>query len=274
MTTAQKVIKYLAIAFAIFLIVNIVSAIMYGLYAFANLLGLTKENETSVTGTTIMANLESKNIEEMEIDIEFADLTIKNGEYFRIETNNENIKCENANKSIQIKEKSNNWFRKNENIGLTIYIPENFEFEKVKITTGAGKVDIEEIVAQELSFEIGAGETKINKLVVADEANIEGGAGKITIESGKINNLDLDMGVGKVEITTLLTGKSQINAGIGSLDIKINAEKENYKTKISKGIGSVRLNGEECSDGDVYGKGENEIKIDGGIGNIDIEFEK
>ena len=44
MTLAQKIIKYLALAFAIFLIVTIISGILGGLYALSGVLGLKKEN--------------------------------------------------------------------------------------------------------------------------------------------------------------------------------------------------------------------------------------
>ena len=45
MTTAQKVIKYLALAFAAFLIVSIISGILSALYALSGVLGLQKEDE-------------------------------------------------------------------------------------------------------------------------------------------------------------------------------------------------------------------------------------
>lgn len=274
MTTIQKVIKYFAIALAIFLVVNIVSTVIYGLYAFVNLLGLTKTQELPLNVVALTQDFDNTKIKELEIDIEYANLTIKNGEQFYLETNNDNINFQASDDSIQIKEKSRKWFSSNENIDVTLYIPENFEYEKVKISAGAGKLNIEEVITQKIDFEIGAGEAQIEKLMVKKEAKIEGGAGKITIEAGKINDLDLDMGVGKVEITTLLTGKSELNAGIGSLDVTLIGNKDEYKTKVNKGLGSIKIDGEECANGEVYGKGENEIQVDGGIGNIRIEFEK
>ena len=42
MTTAQKVIKYLATAFAVFLIITIISAILSGGYALLSALGLIR----------------------------------------------------------------------------------------------------------------------------------------------------------------------------------------------------------------------------------------
>ncbi len=44
MTTTQKVIKYLAIAFALVLIINIISAILFGISGLASILGLKKSD--------------------------------------------------------------------------------------------------------------------------------------------------------------------------------------------------------------------------------------
>ena len=46
MTTAQKIIKNLALAFAILLIVSIISGILSALYALSGVLGLQKEDKT------------------------------------------------------------------------------------------------------------------------------------------------------------------------------------------------------------------------------------
>lgn len=43
MSIAQKIIKYLALAFAIFLIVTIFSGILTGIYTMSNILGLKKK---------------------------------------------------------------------------------------------------------------------------------------------------------------------------------------------------------------------------------------
>lgn len=271
MTTAQKVIKYLAIAFAIFLIVNIVSGILWGIFGFTFIFGLNTENQV-ITEEMSTTNFEYENINILDIDIAFSSLKIRNGEEFKIETNNTNINCSQNNDIIHIDEKRHKWFKRN-NVGdLIIYIPKDLEFEKIKINTGAGKIDIEKITTKRLSLEIGAGEAKIEELNVTDEAKIDGGAGKVTILSGKINNLDLDMGVGSLEVNAELKGSSDIDAGIGELKVNINAPKEDYNIKVSKGIGNITIDGKSVSDDTTYGDGENDIRVDGGIGNIRIDF--
>ena len=47
MTSAQKVIKYLAIAFASFLVVAIITGILTAFYALSGVLGLRENNKIS-----------------------------------------------------------------------------------------------------------------------------------------------------------------------------------------------------------------------------------
>lgn len=168
--------------------------------------------------------------------------------------------------------------KKNIIIGLTkkvdnlvIYIPDDTTFEKVKIENGAGEINIQNINSKKMNLEIGAGKVEIENLNITDKIDIDGGAGEVKILSGIINDFDLDMGVGKFSITTRLTGKSEIDAGIGSIDINLTDNVENYKFMVSKGIGKITLNNKELQNDSEYGNGNNFLRIDGGIGDINIE---
>lgn len=275
MTTFQKIIKYLAIALAIFIIVNIVSAILFGFYSISYIFGLNRGEDREYKEESIVREFEYSEVDilDVTIEVDFSNLVIKKGESFKVETDSNYIKCNQNGGEIRITEENHSWLSRRNDIGdVTVYMPD-IEFKEVKISTGAGKIKIEEIDAMRLSLEIGAGETEIGTLNVTDKADIEGGAGKVTISSGTINNLNLDMGVGKLELNAKLTGNIDIDAGVGELDIKIKDKKDNYKIKTSKGIGSITIDGKSVSDDAIYGEGENYIKIDGGIGSIKVNFE-
>lgn len=272
MTTFQKIIKYLALAFAIFLIVSITSGILIGIYGIGVIAGLTKDENNSkvLVGDKIETVFNDSEVKKLKIDIEYADLEILKGDNLRLETNSKNIICKQDGNKIEIEEKDINLFLKNDKKKLIIYIPENIKFENVRIETGAGEIDIEKINTEEARLEIGAGKVTINNIEATKEARIEGGAGEVEILSGQINDLNLDMGVGKFILNSKLTGDNKINAGIGNLEINLSDEKENYSIEANKGIGNIRLNGEQLSGNTKYGDGETKLAIDGGIGNIDI----
>lgn len=269
----QKVIKYIAIAFAISLIVTIVSTALAGFYAISGIFGLKKANDIKSADIKRIDFLDS-NINTLEIDVNYTNLRIKKGNSLYVETNNTKIKCKQNNEKLEIKEEKHNWFFNNDDLDLTIYIPETINFRKVEINSGAGEINIERLYTEELEFELGAGKTSIENLIISRRCNINGGAGKVDVLSGLINNLDLDMGVGEVNISSILTGRNDIDAGVGNLNIDLLNGKENYTIRVNKGIGNVKVDGNSLSNGTVLGSGANYMEVDGGIGNIKIEFKQ
>ena len=243
MTSVQRVIKYLAIGLAIFIIVSIVSAIVFGI----RIIGIVETQKKEVPGLKTVTDFKYGKLTNLKVELAYSKLIIKNGDKVQVESNNPNISCKQNNNQLTIKEKDNNWFsRKNEG-EVVIYLPEEVELDVVKIETGAGQIWVQELNTKQLILEIGAGTVEIEKLNVTQKAKIEGGAGRVSILSSEINNLDLDMGVGKFELRTKLTGKNDIDAGIGRLDIDLIDEIENYKVKVEKGIGSIKIEGKEVS---------------------------
>ncbi len=255
MSTAQKIIKYLAIAFACFIIISIVSGIMLGISAFSGFLGLRKASVTLGNLNTI-TTIENKNFAKLKIDVEYSNLKIVKGEAFKVESNSNDVYCKQNGDTLNIKEDSK-WFFNNEASDLIITIPEETSFDEIKIETGAGEVYIEELKCSNLNFEMGAGKVEIQNLFATNKAKIDGGAGKLDILNGEINNLDMDMGVGKCSITAKLTGSNDIDSGVGKLDINLTDEIEGYEIKISKGIGSIKINGKEAREWNILWKWNN-----------------
>ena len=97
-----------------------------------------------------------------------------------------------------------------------------------------------------------------------NETKIEAGAGETKIIETYLNDLRLDAGVGRIEIDGDITGNSKIACGIGETDIKLKQGEEQYKIIAEKG--------QEQGSETTFGSGKNEIKIDGGIGSIKIDF--
>ena len=62
MTTAQKIIKYMATAFALFLIFTIISAILNGGYALLSALRLIRTNKNIITEDMMVISNEVKEV--------------------------------------------------------------------------------------------------------------------------------------------------------------------------------------------------------------------
>lgn len=273
MTTFQKVIKYLALGFAAFLIFLIVSGVFGILSSFSSVLGLQKEDNV-IADKINERNFKDTEINSLDIEVAFTNLIVKKGTSLQMKTNQKNIHFEQNNQKLQIKEKNHQWFSKDNKGSLVIYVPDDLVFENIKINAGVGKIQIENMNTKKLSLMLGAGETTIDKLMVTDKCKIESGAGKVSILSGNINQFDLEVGIGDFEATALVTGNSKINAGIGNLELTLQGSKKDYQIQAEKGVGTIKIGDKKVEDNYSYGNGDNLIKLEGGIGNIHVHFEE
>lgn len=106
------------------------------------------------------------------------------------------------------------------------------------------------------------------------EVEINGGAGKIEIDQLYTEKLDIDMGVGDMTICTSVDKKCDIDMGVGNIEITLLGTVDDYTIDLDKGIGSAKLNGKEMKNNSIYGNGDCQVDIDGGIGKIDLVIEQ
>lgn len=267
MSSAQKIIKYLALAFASFLIFIIITSIISGMTILSNIFdGNNDNNQTIEKNESLISDWEDLNI-----DLATSDLIIKEGNEFKVETTNKYITSKEENNKLYITEKKHNVFKK-ENDKVIIYLNENQELDNVKINQGAGKVTIEKLNAEYLSLDLGAGKSAINNLNIKNSTKIDTGMGKTTIKNSILNNLNLETGIGKTTLSAELLGTSKIDNGIGKTSIKLIGSGNDYQINIDKGIGSYKVNGKSINDNPTIGNGINKLNINGGIGSISLDF--
>lgn len=271
MTTTQKIIKYLAIAFALFLVISIFS-IIFGLSReiISSINSDKKDSKLLEEYTTISNNV--NNIESFKIDISNDNIEIKEGEKFEVKTNDPDVKFYHENSKVKIKtDKTFSWHLSNSSRGtIIIYLPNEFNITELELNLGAGKIDIDKIFVETLLMDLGAGTMTAKEINVYEKATINGGAGNINIYSGTINNLNLKLDAGNASIQSDLTGSNTLTTGVGKLNLGLSRSKDNYKFDISKGLGNIILNDFEVSEDILIGDGEAKIKISGAIGNIII----
>ncbi len=273
MSAFQKTIKYLAIAFAVFLTVSIIAGILNLLGMFGGFFGdfsgiLSGENAVNKNFETYEV---SDDISSLEVEINAASFTVKQGKDFSVESNLKYLTVEDKSGVLSIREK-NDFNGVYNGAKLTVYVPKNTNFDKVVINTGAGRVDVDYLCADTVELDLGAGEVKINTLIANNDAYINGGAGKVSVLGGALNNLDLDMGIGQMNISSVITGNSKFDLGIGESNIDIIGKKDDYRFNLEKGIGDIRIDGAKIPETRGLGNGENVIDVSGGIGTINIKF--
>lgn len=175
MTTFQKIIKYLAMAFAIFLSISIITGICSALltvtYFFSGNASDEMTHEYDITNT----------ITSLSVNISAAELEIKTGDNFNVETNHKYLKCEEKDDVLKISETRKLFASYPKGMKVILTIPEEIVFDYVDISTGAGSVTIDVLSSNILDIDIGAGELNVGRLDALYKSEIDGGVGELNI---------------------------------------------------------------------------------------------
>lgn len=283
MTNFQKVIKYGAIAFGVYLAFVIISMIVFGLtILFGIFIGIdTEENNKEIRQEQVSVwenTYESEKIEKLDIDLGMSKLTIKTGDALKVEVENESehfvTKVEE--KTLKIKETGtfNFWYLGEKVIPeITLHVPEDFVFDEVEIRGGINEKKIENLKAKKVEIENAVGKSLIKNLT-AEVVKLKGGAGETQIKGCHIQELDLEAGVGKVLLEGKIQEKAKLKAGVGKLEIYLQGKLEDYEVKAKTGLGPLKVNGEKVGDNQKIGNGEKEICIEAGVGETILDFLK
>ncbi|ROR27189.1 putative adhesin [Mobilisporobacter senegalensis] len=232
-------------------------------------------------------------VKSVDIDIHYGEVLIKKGEEFAIESKNisrNNLKSYMDGDTWRVEDKSNyniNFFGihigndgidiNNRKSSITIFIPENFNGEKINISLGAGEIEIDEISGDEVTFDVGAGRMQVNKLVAYKEADLTVGAGKINIDNIQAEETDIECGMGNITIKGVIAGDSNVECGVGQISMYLDGQEEDYNYYIDSGVGNVIINDDEytftSSTKKVNDNAEFDFNINCGVGNVTIKVD-
>lgn len=279
----QKIIKYVAVAFGLYLAISIIGGIIgiivsiftgfYGVSYLADSLNdVISSDDSSIERTDENQDLEE--FTKMKLDISASNLTIKvEGNTYRVETYQipKNTKIESKDRILEIK--SNKKFNKSDSkSSITIYIPENVELEEANIEVGAGIVEITGLIAQNVEFNFGTGNVNMQNISVNNSTKIECGAGQVIIKDSELTNADIEAGVGKLVYSGEVKGNSKISCGVGEVEFDLTGDSDKYTIHTEKGIGDIKINNISIADDSTTGNGENKISIEGGIGSVNVKI--
>ena len=277
MNTTQRVIKYIAMAFALglalFIILMVVNGVFFGMSLLDNILG--RDGGLPSDGVYDYSQSFS-DVRSLEIDHDVGLLTIIVGDEFRVDAKNEDrgISVELKDGTLKVKNKKDfglfNWGGDQNRTIITI--PGDFVAEEVELETGAGKVSIERLAAKEMDIKTGAGSFTAKELK-SDRAHIEGGVGEVVLRDVDLRNLELECGVGSLSLTGNVTGTSKVNCGVGETRLKLTGARSDYRLNLDVGIGAIHVDGEKQGKGS-YGdsSAQHTLTVEGGVGSVHLDF--
>ena len=225
---------------------------------------------TAVSGETKNYALTS-DIRALEIQINAADFKIEQAEAFAVQSNLKYLSVTEQNGVLTIVDNAPSASSYTD-AALTLYVPAGTVFDQVDIETGAAKMTADTLSAAVLDLELGAGDVHFDRLDVSEDAEIQGGAGQIAVAEGTLRDLTLELGAGELNLNVALLGESDLEFGIGTSHLTLLGSKDDYRVEVTKGLGSVCLDGQDILDFGSAGNGENRIEITGGVGAVHISF--
>lgn len=279
MTSFQKVIKYGAMAFGIYLCLVIIGIIVFSITAIFGVTAGIEIFGNNQDNVAIVSKWEQEysNITNMDIDLSVCKLNIKKGDALKVEASNvsSEFQCKEQGNTLKIEDEklSKNIFSTEEvKAEVTVYIPENMEFEEIIIETGINETSIEFLKADKIEIEMGVGTYQIDS-IIARYAKIEAGAGEAKINHAEIEELKLDGGVGKLVLVSKITKKADISCGVGKMELDLLGTSKDYKIKAESGLGNFLVDNQKIKGDQTLGEGEVAIKIDAGVGETVVNFQ-
>ena len=265
MSNFQKAIKVFALCLAGFIILNIISGVLWFLSLFANI-GFKSESREDFSEVY-------QGITKLDVDLARSKLELKEGSAFKVEIKNahDHLKISEKNGILKIKEKNFWLWNTHASSRITVYVPKNINLNTIRIDAGAGTIYMDQINSDILDINQGAGILTITNCKFL-KTNIDGGVGEIKVTSSLLNQLDLEAGASKMNIEAQISGASKIECGVGTVFLSLLGNEKDYRISVEKGLGNILINHKEYKNNIVYGNGKNILKIEGGVGSIDVQF--
>lgn len=279
MSTFQRVVKYIGIAFALTLAVSIIG----GIAAAAMGIGRIGKHVKSDKEISVSSGESSfDRFDSIDIECGAANVIVQTGSDYSVETHNVPedmvVKVDNDG-TLKIGNKGGvdhifTWFDGEEwgrNAKIIVTVPDSFSGDQVDISAGAGNIELRDIVVSDLDLDGGAGNITAEN-VVAENATIEAGAGKLKMTEVKFGDTEIECGVGKVEFDGTIVGNCDVSGGVGSIDMRIQGSERNYNMEVESGVGTIRVNGKKVDNMEQDNDASYDFQVDGGVGSVNIEF--
>ncbi len=159
---------------------------------------------------------------------------------------------------------------------IIITIPEDMDFEVVRMYLAAGVLNASEVSAEKVDLKVDAGSMKMLSLTAEEQLELKNGVGEIKIYDADVVNLTLDNGIGAISIDGAIKGHNKIACGIGEVKLLLtDRDTVDFNYSVDCGIGEVEIGDRHFKgsvDNSVFDRSDADyFALDCGIGHIEIK---
>ena len=301
MNLFERIVKYIAIAFAIMLSFGIITGILTGVLAAAGMFSeeqpfIRKEDTEEMDFVK-----EFSNVKNLKVDISFGRVEIVEGDTFRVTAEKVPDDCviKMENETLVVERESDNFvnfsfLRKNNyaDAKLVIEFPAGFIADTVSLDTGSGVFSVEGLMAEKLQMDTGSG-SFVAKGLTAKETGLDTGSGAVTIEDSALGELSMESGSGLVHLTRVtahdvelesgsgiltvegsLTGDCSFDTGSGNVDLILYGNRSDYKILSDIGSGGLWVEGNRVKEDSIDISAKHTLDFETGSGRVSLEFKQ
>lgn len=207
------------------------------------------------------------------ISLDKAELNVVVGDSLEVETESPYITHYTDGNRLVVKELRTDFKDKGRYI-VTVTVPKDMVFETGYISAGTNKMNFERLEIRNLFLYLDTGNVNFDYLVVKNQLDVEGDFGRLTVKDGYLNNFDCELEEAEITMRTFLMGDADVDIEKGYLKYDIlhtESDTDNHVFDVSKGTGTVNIDGVEVEDGKVH-EGDNTFDIEVYEANCEITF--
>lgn len=228
----------------------------------------------------------TEEIDSLDIEFVAGNLTIKQGDSFRIEGKNipeGYYEFYVKDKTLYVDKKSKGWFQFDlsgfswgkswDSMDITIYVPSGFEAKDFDLDVAAGTVKVEDITAQNTELSMSAGTVTASNLNILEQGEIEVNAGTLNLDNVNANNLTIEQNAGSAKASGEFKGNTELKCNAGSLSVSTARKESEYRYVIDSSAGSIKINGEKYSNTEkvINNDADFEFDMECNAGSIDLK---
>ncbi|MEG2770490.1 MAG: DUF4097 family beta strand repeat-containing protein [Oscillospiraceae bacterium] len=212
---------------------------------------------SEVVAEEIETSSKFDDIKTLKLDLGGVDVTILEGDEFKVETENKNdVKWKLKGNEFTVY--TNNTVANFIDDHINIYLPKS-DFKKIYMDIGAGKIVCEmPLVCDEFDVSVGVGEFQMKNLTAIKNTDIEVGMGNFNLEKG------------------VITGNADIECAAGNVEMQIAGDENHYDYDIDCALGNVKFGDKKyngiADDNNKSHHSKNLIDIECGMGNVTVNF--
>lgn len=260
MTQFEKAIKTIAIVIAVFVVIVIIGGIVTVVVAITSIFSSDKAGQifrdsaqTAVESTVSLVNVDedfdASEVDDLEVMNSIGTVTICHtdtqtihvsginlNESSAIELRGSKLYVESAAVNVELFGVKLGEKISEEDIGIKIEIPRDFEFDSVYLDNAVGSLSMDEVTAESLRIE---------------------------------------NGMGKLECRSITAENVKVCAGVGNVSLEFTGSMNDYDMNLDPGVGSIVTDGvRQKNINHTNRDADNTIKVEGGAGKITIDFQE